>query len=748
MASGNQGEIKMRRDEGASHSMGGDEGRGRLAALAVCGVLATTAIAGCGGEFSADDSVDEAPNDVTTEPSVETVSSALKTITTSGHLYAKDCASNKVPLPPDWGASTIYPKGPWIDNGSMGGDSFVGLHGEIFYWETTIKDGTNKDGSAHYDKGICVINAHLGSFFDVICQNNDTGKACFWEGSTDLITGTDGGATPPTVAVNLGSTTVDSTAVVGGTDLNTHDHCTRCHTGENAFVGHYMDPLSGLSHALNLRDKWMTGRTDPTTNPPTVTSAYLNPVAPASFPDRGAETTDIAPSCKGCHVEGGLAGRFPKLAQSQIRGYCGILSKVTSIPGDSAGMPPGVWCGEGDDSNPCTQKTDWEVLRMVSDCGAPFPQAPTSISNLGTSKGIGNEFLAFRRHGSGSAAGYHEHRFINATETMPAAGCCRNQNAHPALVSGDKIQVSVYLPSDDKTQEVMLRVNNGTKWYQVFWGTDLITSVGTRKNMGALPGWDGWKTLTFTPADLGMTGTNVLKGMAFALYDGTASWADVLFRSSDSPYSGTYVSQMWVGDKLPAGATTEVVNGDSWSWSFQNNLVRLNDHSSYQSSTYSGGSELGVDGNTDGNWSHGSVFHTSSGYNSNGMVTGANGASLNGGEFWFVDLHGLRNVRRVVLYNRTDCCQDRLSHFRINYWDPIQNIWRMASDQSSFVASTTNPVMGFNVRNPDISSSTDPSYNVINTGFIMIQKTDSNYLHLAEVEIYGDAPVQQSDIQH
>jgi hypothetical protein len=374
---------------------------------------------------------------------------------------------------------------------------------------------------------------------------------------------------------------------------------------------------------------------------------------------------------------------------------------------------------------------------MASDCGAPFPQAPTSISNLGTPKGVGNEFLAGKRHTSRSAAGYHEHSFINATETMPNAGCCRNQAAHPALVSGDKIQVSVWLPSDDKTQEVMLRVNNGTKWYQVYWGSDLITSVGTRKSMGALPGWDGWKTLSFTPADLGMTGTNVLKGMAFALYDGAASWADVLFRSADSPNSGTYVSQMWVGDREPAGAQEQSMGGDDWTWSFRPNLARWG--STYMSSAYTTNNpDVGIDDNTDGNWSDGSVFHTSAGYNSNGMVTDNNGNALNGGEFWFVDMHGLQNVRHVVLWNRTDCCQDRLSHFRINFWDPIQNKWRLASDQSNFVAATNNPVMGFNVRNPDISSSSDPSYNVINTGFIMIQKTDGNYLHLAEVQVFGD----------
>jgi hypothetical protein len=733
----------MIREFKTSGATGWNERRGRFAALAICGLLATTVFAGCGEDFSA---TDDSAADATEEPSVETVSSALKTITTAGHLYSKDCSSNKVPLPPDWGKSTVGPQpngtqGPWTNNGVYD-ESFVGMLGKIYYWETTIKDGTNKDGSAHYDRGICVINAHLDMFFDVICQNNDTGKACFWEGWTNTITGNYGDADPPAVAVNIGgSTTTDSTAVSGGTDLSTHDLCTRCHTGENAFISHYGDG-HGAGGPLDLNAKWMTGRIDPTTNPPTVTAAYLNPVAPATFPDGGGATKDIPASCAGCHVTGGIAGRFPNLAQSGIDEWCGVLKEVTNRPGSSGGMPPAIDCVKDSQYEPCIRKTDWEVVRMISDCSKPFPQAPTSISNLGTPKGIGNEFLAGRRHDSGSAAGYHEHRFINATETMPSAGCCRNQAAHPALVSGDKIQVSVYLPSNNKTQEVMLRVNNGSKWYQVYWGSDLITSVGTRKSMGALPGWDGWKTLTFTPADLGMTGTNVLKGMAFALYDGMASWADVLFRSADSPNSGTYVSQMWVGDKVPDGASLEAINGDSWYWSFTDTLINPYDHSTYMSSAYTTNNpEAGADGNTDGNWSHGSVFHTSSGYNSNGMVTGANGASLNGGEFWFVDLHGLRNVRRVVLYNRTDCCQDRLSHFRINFWDPIQNIWRMASDQSSFVASTTNPVMGFNVRNPDISSSTDPSYNVINTGFIMIQKTDSNYLHLAEVQVFGDPPL-------
>src|SRR5690606_23145411 len=67
-----------------------------------------------------------------------------------------------------------------------------------------------------------------------------------------------------------------------------------------------------------------------------------------------------------------------------------------------------------------------------------------------------------------------------------------------------------------------------------------------------------------------------------------------------------------------------------------------------QSSTVLGGDpSRAVDGNTDGNWSSNSVTHTADGLS----------------EWWMVDLEAAVNIGYVVLFNRTDCCAERLHDF-------------------------------------------------------------------------------------
>lgn len=79
-----------------------------------------------------------------------------------------------------------------------------------------------------------------------------------------------------------------------------------------------------------------------------------------------------------------------------------------------------------------------------------------------------------------------------------------------------------------------------------------------------------------------------------------------------------------------------------------------------QSSTaYGGNPERAVDGNTSGNWGDGSVTHTDSIANVN--------------SWWMVDLGKTRNIGEVVLWNRTDCCSERLSNFTVEVLDANQN---------------------------------------------------------------------------
>jgi len=69
-----------------------------------------------------------------------------------------------------------------------------------------------------------------------------------------------------------------------------------------------------------------------------------------------------------------------------------------------------------------------------------------------------------------------------------------------------------------------------------------------------------------------------------------------------------------------------------------------------QSSTYyDGSSERAVDGNTNGDYASRSVTHTNFQYN----------------PWWQVDLQVIRRIEQIEVWNRTDCCIDRLSNYYI-----------------------------------------------------------------------------------
>jgi hypothetical protein len=139
---------------------------------------------------------------------------------------------------------------------------------------------------------------------------------------------------------------------------------------------------------------------------------------------------------------------------------------------------------------------------------------------------------------------------------------------------------------------------------------------------------------------------------------------------------------------------------------------------SWQSTTlegYDAGASKVNDGNTSGNFWDGSVSHSEYGFT--GAVPEAPG------QWWYVGLDAERVVTAVNIFNRTDCCSERLSHYKILAWDSSTYTWKVISDQSE--SDTTGlPVI------------THPIANV-KTQYLMVAKTDENYLHLAEVQVIG-----------
>jgi hypothetical protein len=121
-----------------------------------------------------------------------------------------------------------------------------------------------------------------------------------------------------------------------------------------------------------------------------------------------------------------------------------------------------------------------------------------------------------------------------------------------------------------------------------------------------------------------------------------------------------------------------------------------------QSSTLNGGdASRAFDGNTNGNWNANSVTHT----------------GFDAQAWWQVDLGTVTDIGKVVLYNRTDCCSDRLSNFDVlvsnngSSWQPVATYTDAAPAQIAFSL--------------DVSGR-----------FVRVQLRGTNYLSLAEVQVF------------
>ncbi|XP_019614393.1 PREDICTED: sushi, von Willebrand factor type A, EGF and pentraxin domain-containing protein 1-like [Branchiostoma belcheri] len=135
----------------------------------------------------------------------------------------------------------------------------------------------------------------------------------------------------------------------------------------------------------------------------------------------------------------------------------------------------------------------------------------------------------------------------------------------------------------------------------------------------------------------------------------------------------------------------------------------------YQTSTgWNGPAELAVDGNTDGDYDAGSCTHTVG-------VPGETDPS------WWVDLGQSYMVDRIVVFNRMECCQERLNPFNIHIGD---------SDQVS-----TNPKCGgdhqIDVNQPSISVSCQG----MRGRYVGVRLPGPNrILTLCEVQVFSDVP--------
>ncbi len=133
-----------------------------------------------------------------------------------------------------------------------------------------------------------------------------------------------------------------------------------------------------------------------------------------------------------------------------------------------------------------------------------------------------------------------------------------------------------------------------------------------------------------------------------------------------------------------------------------------------QSSTMIGAvASRAVDGNTSGNWSDGSVTHTNFDFQA----------------WWQVDLGSVQSVGDVDVWNRTDCCGDRVTSFYVLVSESpfaSDNLGNLLDDPA---------VTGFYV---DGQAGTPTTVTVNRLArYVRVQLSGANYLNLAEVQVMG-----------
>src|SRR5579872_7351154 len=144
-----------------------------------------------------------------------------------------------------------------------------------------------------------------------------------------------------------------------------------------------------------------------------------------------------------------------------------------------------------------------------------------------------------------------------------------------------------------------------------------------------------------------------------------------------------------------------------------------------QSSTYEPGfsdASKAVNGNTDGSFWDGSVSHTNQDTNA----------------WWQVDLGASATVSSIVVWNRTDCCGDRLS----DYWLFVSDTPFASTDTPATLQSRAGTWSSHQTVQPNPSTSiTVPS---AQGRYVRVQLSGTNYLSLAEVQVFGTLTSAQS----
>ncbi len=146
-----------------------------------------------------------------------------------------------------------------------------------------------------------------------------------------------------------------------------------------------------------------------------------------------------------------------------------------------------------------------------------------------------------------------------------------------------------------------------------------------------------------------------------------------------------------------------------------------------QSSTYAGnvGASAAVNGNTDGDYWDDSVSHTNDDTNA----------------WWQVDLGASNTINLITIWNRTDICSSRLS----DYWVFVSDTPFDENDTPTTLQNRSGTSGSHQTTMPNPSTGIDTGG--VHGRYIRVQLSGTNYLALAEVQVFTDLALGKTATQ-
>ncbi|MFK7950751.1 MAG: HYR domain-containing protein [Saprospiraceae bacterium] len=301
--------------------------------------------------------------------------------------------------------------------------------------------------------------------------------------------------------------------------------------------------------------------------------------------------------------------------------------------------------------------------------------------------GSGNAISTVMNHSSFPYNPYNVHYITDLTQNNVQAG--NGVWVRGYIIPTETGLYDIYLSSDD----------NGKLWLS----NDCDSS--NKALVGEVSGWTSYKQWTkYTSQKT----TNVY------LEAGQPYYFEMIMKN------GTGAGHWSIGWKTPSSTSVKVIEDKfvaNYKCSICTNPTNLAlNKPSYQSSTcYNGSAGLANDGNTNGNFSNGSVSHT----------------CKNTNPYWELDLQGVYQLDKIKIWNRTDANSSRLDDYYVfvsNVPFTSSNINTLKNDpnnwhtyQSSQAGSPTTIAVGRTGR------------------YICVMIDGYTYLHMAEVEVLGCA---------